>query len=98
VTKLKTSQEIVLADALRPTEGGKAFLMIEGRGKLDRVTVSGDDAKIDTLQDGLNGPTGVTQVGTSAFVSEGQLPYLFGQAKGGPKLPFDIKVIQIPTP
>ena len=98
VTQLKTSQPLVLSDAIRATEGGKAFLMIEGGGRLDRVTVSGDDAKIETLMGQLDGPTGVTQAGTIAWVSEGQLSILFGQTKGDPHLPFALKAVPLPTP
>ena len=70
-TELTASQGLKLTDALRPIEGGKAFLMIEGRGRLDRVTVSGDSAKIETLKDDLNGPTGVTPTGAVAWVVRG---------------------------
>ncbi len=98
VTKLATSQALVLADALRPTEGGKAFLMIEGRGRLDRVTLSGNEARIETLKTELDGPTGVTQNGNTAWVSEGQLSALFGTARRDPHLPFSVKAVSIPTP
>lgn len=97
VTKLATSQQLVLADALRPIPHGEGFLMIEGRGRLDRVTVSGDSAKIETLKDGLDGPTGVTPTGNTAWVSEGQLPHLFGNT-GKPNLPFVLRSVPIPTP
>ena len=49
VTRLQTSRPLVLSDALRAAEG-KSFLMIEGEGRLDRVTVEGDTAKIETLR------------------------------------------------
>ena len=96
-TELTASQGLKLTDALRPIEGGKAFLMIEGRGRLDRVTVSGDSAKIETLKDDLNGPTGVTPTGAVAWVSEGQLNDLF-RGGGKPSLPFDLKSVALPTP
>lgn len=96
VTKLETSQPLVLADGLRPTEGKHQFLMIEGRGQLDRVTVSGDKAEIEVLKDGLDGPTGVTKTGNTAWVSEGQLPALFGQKT--PNLPFKLRSVVVPTP
>lgn len=98
VTKLKPSRPLVLSDALRPTQGGKAFLMIEGEGRLDRVTMSGDEAKIETLKDGLAGPTGVAEVDGVGWVSEGQLPYLFGAKKGTPALPFDLRSVPLSTP
>lgn len=96
VTKLETSQPIVLSDGLRSTEGKHQFLMIEGRGQLDRVTVTGDKAEIEVLKDGLDGPTAVTKTGNTAWVAEGQLPALFG--KKTPNLPFKLRSVAIPTP
>jgi hypothetical protein len=91
VTKLQPSQPLVLTDGLRPVKGN-VFLMIEGQGKLDRVTVDGDKASGDTIKDGFAGPTGVTLTGDAAWVSEGQLAYLFDPAKKelSPRLPFSI--------
>jgi sugar lactone lactonase YvrE len=97
ITKLQSSQPTALTDAIRPTDGGRAFLMIEGNGKLDHVTISGDKASIDTLKSGYDGPTGVTQVGNTAWISEGQLPYLLDPAKKGqgPKLPFKLYAVEL---
>jgi hypothetical protein len=87
VTRITTSHPLEMADGMRPI-GGNSFAMIEGAGRLDRVTVTGDTATVDTLRDGLNGPTAVTLVGDTAWVSEGQLSALFG--KKPPKLPFSL--------
>jgi sugar lactone lactonase YvrE len=96
VTKLQTSRPTTLTDAIRPLPGN-AFLMIEGDGKVDRVTIAGDKASIDTLKEGLNGPTGVTQVGKTAWVSEGQIPYLLDPTKKGqgPQLPFKLYALDL---
>lgn len=97
ITKLQLSRPTTLTDAIRATDDGRAFLMIEGDGKVDRVTIAGENASIDTLKDGFDGPTGVTQVGQTAWVSEGQLPYLLNPAKKGqgPKLPFKLYAVQL---
>jgi sugar lactone lactonase YvrE len=97
ITKLQSSRPTTLTDAIRPTDNGRAFLMIEGDGKVDRVTIAGESAAIDTLKDGFDGPTGVTQVGQTAWVSEGQLPYLLDPPKKGqgPKLPFKLYAVQL---
>ena len=97
ITKLQSSRPTTLTDAIRPTDNGRAFLMIEGDGKVDRVTIAGENAAIDTLKDGFDGPTGVTQVGQTAWVSEGQLAYLLDPAKKaqGPKLPFKLYAVQL---
>jgi sugar lactone lactonase YvrE len=95
VTKLTTSHPLAMADGMRPI-GGNGFAMIEGAGRLDRVTVEGDKAMVETLREGLNSPTAVALVGVVAWVSEGQLPALFG--KKPPKLPFSLVPTQISKP
>ena len=56
--------------------------MIEGGGCLDRVTVTGDNVAIETIKDGFLQPTGVTRDGNTAWVTEGQLSRLKGEARG----------------
>lgn len=94
VTKLKTSRPLSFPDALRPVSG-QTFIMAEGSGTLDRVTVSGDEATVETVKGGLAGPTAVALIGSTAWVAEGQLPHLFDAAKNGPpKLPFHVQSVQ----
>ncbi len=57
--------------------------MIEGGGRLDRVTIEGDSARIEVLKDGMKTPVAVTQVGDIAWALEGQLDVLFDPAKKG---------------
>lgn len=93
VTKLSTSRPLVQADGLR-TLSGTTFLMTEGGGTVDRVTVSGDAATIETLKDGLAEPTGVALVNGQLYITEGQLSHLFAAAtKGPPLLPFYVTVV-----
>lgn len=93
VTKLSTSRPLVKADGLR-TLSGTTFLMTEGGGSVDRVTINGDAATIETLKDGLSDPTGVALVNGQLFVTEGQLAHLFSAAtKGPPSLPFYVTVV-----
>ena len=82
--------------ACAPTVPGR-FLMVEGGGTLDLVTVEGDAARIETLKDGLAGPVGVTQVGDTAWVAEGQLAHLFDPAlkEQKPSLPFRIVAVPL---
>jgi glucose/arabinose dehydrogenase/mono/diheme cytochrome c family protein len=96
VTRLRPSRALVLADGMRPTGDG-SFLMVEGGGRLDRVTVSGNEARIETLREELAGPTGVTKVGGTAFVSEGQLDALFvpSAQRRAPTLPFRVHAVPL---
>ncbi len=94
ITKLKPSRPLNLPDGLRST-GGQTFVMAEGGGSVDRVTVNGDEVEIATIKDGIAGPTSVVPVGQTLWVSEGQLPHLFEAKKSGPPhLPF--RVIGVP--
>ena len=94
VTKLTTSRPLKLPDGLRPT-GGLTFVMAEGGGSLDRVTVDGDAVDIHTVSEGFSGPTGVALVGDTLWGSEGQLPHLFDAKAGPPNLPF--RVVGVPA-
>jgi hypothetical protein len=95
VVKLTTSRPICLPDALRRLSGN-AFLLVEGGGSLDRVTISGDAATIETIESGLDEPTSVATIDGVAWVTEGQLSHLFDRKeKGPPKLPFKITPVQI---
>ena len=98
VMKLKPSRPLTLSDAIRPL-GNNQFLIIEGAGRLDRMRIQGDGAVIETLKDGYAVPTGVAVVGHTAWVSEGQLSYVFDPAKKGqtPDLPFHIYSVPLRT-
>jgi sugar lactone lactonase YvrE len=94
VTELKTSRPLDHADAMRAF--GDGFLLIEGNGKLDKVTVSGDAAEIVTIKDGFAEPVSVTQVGDTAWVAEGKLSYIVGPNKGKDPGPFMLTPVALP--
>ncbi len=76
---LVTSMDIYQPDGMRLSAGGK-ILMVEGRGKdgngrLDEVTVNGDNATITVVKDHYTLPTAVTTVGATAYVLEAKLNY-----------------------
>lgn len=90
ITRLKSSRKLIFPDALRPISRN-TFLLIEGGGRLDRVVVFGDSVEVHTIKGGFSWPTGVTLVdGNTAWVSVGQLGYLFNanEKAQGPRLPF----------
>ncbi len=99
VTALETSRKLTLPDGLRPY-GSNTFLMIEGGGSLDLVTIKGRTAEISTIKDGFGGPVSVAQVGSTAWVAEGQLGHLFDPEvkKQQPKLPFRLYAVPLPPP
>ena len=85
-----------LPDGLRPL-GRKSFLLVEGAGTLDRVEVDGDRFRAVPLRAGFRTPTSVTRVGSTAWVSEGQLSFFFDPARKGqsPSLPFRIYAVPL---
>ena len=93
VTELKPSRALDHADAMRAF--GDGFLLVEGAGKLDKVTIKGDEAQVETIQDGLSEPVSVTQVGNTAWVAEGKLSYIIGDNKGKDPGPFTLKPVAL---
>jgi hypothetical protein len=76
---LTTSTDIYQPDGMRLSATGK-ILMVEGRGKdgngrLDEVTMTGDNATITVIKDRYMLPTAVTVVGNTAYVLEAKLNY-----------------------
>ncbi len=95
VTEIETSRRITLPDALR-SFGHNRFLMVEGNGSLDEVTVHGSKADVRTIKDGFAGPVSVTQVGDVAWVAEGQLPTLLDpKQKDRQHLPFHLYAVPL---
>jgi hypothetical protein len=93
VAALKSSRPLDHADAMRTY--GDSLLLIEGNGKLDKVTIKGDAAEIETIKDGLTEPVSVTQVGDTAWVAEGKLSYIIGDNKGKDPGPFTLKPVSL---
>jgi hypothetical protein len=94
VTQMKTSRPLDHADAMRAF--GDSLLLIEGNGKLDKVTIKGDEAQIETIKDGFAEPVSVTQVGDTAWVAEGKLSYIIGDNKEKDPGAFAIKPVPLP--
>jgi sugar lactone lactonase YvrE len=91
VTALKTSRPLDHADAMRTF--GDSLLLIEGNGKLDKVTIKGDEAQIETVKDGFAEPVSIALVGNTAWVAEGKLSYIIGDNKEKDPGPFSIKPV-----
>ena len=72
--------------------------MVEGetKGNLDLISVDGDNAKIETIKDGFDGPVSLVQVGDTIYVLDAPLRYLLGsEAKEKkPPPPFKATAVQ----
>lgn len=96
VTTLHSTRRLVRPDALRPLSQN-SFLLVEGSGTLDRVDIKGDAFFVTPIREGFREPTSVTQVGSTAWVSEGQLSFFFESSKQNlsPSLPFQVYAVQL---
>jgi sugar lactone lactonase YvrE len=74
IVKLEVSQPLTSPDGMRSV-GSHTMLLVEGAGRLDEVTITGDKATIKVLKDGLTGPTAVTLAGGTAYVAEARLNF-----------------------
>jgi streptogramin lyase len=98
ITKLETSRPLYHSDGLRAF--GDKLLMVEGetKGDLDLITVDGDNAKIETVKDGFDGPVALAQVGDQIYVLDVPLRYLLGQEAKDKKAPPPFKASTVPAP
>jgi sugar lactone lactonase YvrE len=99
LTLLKVSEKMGGPDGLRHI-GGNRFLQAEGTsGRATLVTVKGDEARIQVLRDGLNSSPGITLIGTTVYVVEGKIQYLFSpDLRGKDPGPFKAIAIALPKP
>ncbi len=97
LTTLKLSQPVAGPDGFRLISGHR-FLLAEGNsGRIDEVTIEGDEARITVLKQGLVSPPAVTVVGRTAYAAEGKIVYLIDpKLKGQDPGPFFIRAIPLP--
>lgn len=97
LTQLKASREMEGPDGLRPV-GPDRFLQAEGPGgRITLVTITGDEAKIDVLRDGLSSTPGATLAGDTVYTVEGKIDYLVDPQLRGQD-PGEFRAIAIPMP
>ena len=96
VTTLNSTHHLEFPDALRAL-GDNSFLLIEGSGRLDRVVIQGEAFVVTPIHSGFATPTSVARIGTTAWVSEGQLSFFFDPSKKNlsPSLPFRIYAVPL---
>jgi hypothetical protein len=96
ITTLSGTHHLKFPDGLR-TLGNNSFLLVEGSGTLDRVVIQGDAFAVTPIHGGFATPTSAARIGTTAWVSEGQLPFFFDPSKKNlsPSLPFRIYAVPL---
>lgn len=79
---LTTSRPLIQPDGLRRLND-RQFVMAEGTGAIDLLTVKGNTVKVETLRSGLIGPAGVTIIGDTIWALESKLS-MRGKSKVDP--------------
>ena len=79
---LTTSRPLTQPDGLRRLNDTQ-FVMAEGAGTIDLLTVKGDTVEVETLLSGLIGPAGVTIIGDTIWALESKLS-MRGQSEVNP--------------
>lgn len=92
---LKTSRPLTRPDGMRRLNANQ-FVMAEGGGTIDLLTVKGDTVDVHTLRSGLVGPAGVTIVGKTLWALESKLS-LRDKPETDPA-PFKAYAITLPSP
>jgi sugar lactone lactonase YvrE len=93
-TPIAVTPALASPDGMRVLDA-HTLLVIEGPGRLSKVTVNGATATATALADDLDMPTGVVKTRGFAWVSEGQLGRLFAQPPVAPMLPFAIRRVDL---
>jgi len=99
ITKLQTSRPLYHSDGLRAF-GPNKLIMVEGetKGNLDLITVDGDNAKVETIKDGFDGPVSLVQVGDTIYVLDVPLRYLLGPEAKAKKAPPPFTAFAVKAP
>lgn len=91
---LTTSRPLTKPDGLRRLNATQ-FVMAEGSGNIDLLTVKGDAVEVQILRSGLTGPAAVTVVGNTVWALEAKLS-MRGKADSNPA-PFKAYAVTLPT-
>ncbi len=82
ITQLTLSRPLQHPDGMRAISGN-TFILAEGGGRADMLTVSGDKVVVDTLRDRLTEPTSVTKSGSTIWVTDGPSAFVWEPRKPG---------------
>jgi sugar lactone lactonase YvrE len=97
LTSLELSHELGGPDGFRLIEGNR-FVQAEGNiGRVGVVTITGDRAELEILDDTLVSTPGATTVGDTVYVIESQIAYLTDPALRGQQ-PESFMIYAVPLP
>ncbi|MEO8096357.1 MAG: hypothetical protein ABI811_01555 [Acidobacteriota bacterium] len=96
IVELTLSRPLAQPDGMRSI-GTNRFLLAEGVGRMDLVTIQGNTATMQTLKEGLQNTPAVTATKGMAWVVEGKLNYR-NDAKLKDQDPGQFKMYAVPLP
>ncbi|SRR5579875_129761 len=97
LARLRTSVPIGAPDGFRPV-GGSRFVLAESRlGRIDAVSIVGEEARIEPLRTGLDSPSGAAFARGTVYAVEGKIEYLFDpKLRGRGPGTFVVRTIDLP--
>ncbi len=93
-TLIAVTPALAFPDGMRALDAN-TLLVVEGAGRLTKVTVTGATASGTVLANRLDAPTAVVAARGAWWVTEGQLPVLLGQKPPPANVPFLIQKVEI---
>ena len=93
-TQITVTPPLVAPDGMRALDD-RTLLVVEGGGKLTKVTVDGTAATATPLATDLDQPTAIVVARGSAWVTEGQLGRLFAMPPQAHNLPFATRRVDL---
>lgn len=83
LTELTPSQPLSGADGMRFGPDGTLYLAENGAGRVVALTIEGDNANVEVIADGYQGPTAVTLVDDVLWIAEAKLDMMGGDTDPG---------------
>jgi len=82
ITKIEPSQALAGPDGMRAAANGGIWVAENASGRISHLAFSGDTATVAGVKEGLEAPTGMTQVGDWLWPVEAKFAYMFGDKAG----------------
>ena len=97
ITQLTPSQPLSGADGFRLIRGNVFLLAENAAGRLDEVHISGDQATITVIKEGLDTPTSAIALGRTIYGVERKIEFVINPELQG-RDPGPFKIIALPLP
>jgi sugar lactone lactonase YvrE len=94
LTKLKVSEPVKGPDGLRAGKNGHLYLAENASGKVDELTIAGNQVTVKTIKSGYDSPTSMTAHGDTLYVTEAKI---LKYGKGGKSSPFYVYAVPAPA-